>query len=619
MEDQKQALRTRIKEANNVLITVSNNPSADQLAAALGLTLSLNKLKKHATAVYSGDTPRIIEFLEPQKTFEKNTDSLRDFIISLDREKADKLRYKLEDKVVKIFISPYRTSIKESDLQFSQGDFNVDLVVALGVQEQKDLDQAITSHGRILHDATVATVNIQGNGTVGSIHWVDDHASCLSEMIASLAMELGDNALDDQIATAYLTGIVAETDRFSNDKTRPATMSVSSKLMAAGANQQLVASEIEAAQAPKVVEPPAVEANSQEATETQPAAAMEEAAPPAAQPPKQDGILQIDHDELEQAAAEEMSAQNDEVDDYQIHIDEHGHLHDSDEVATPPDAPDALSEASPVVDGASSDVSDDALDELPKPQPSADSDEHPPIIRKPQQSMLQHPPRTDQIQTDDTTATVPDGTESFSPLSDPDAERRNSQILSRDNNDSAKENPSTDSPDGNDNQPSAEPPSSTPVATNDAEPTPPPASNNTEEPVAPADQPVPNDQPQTLSDLEAAVHAHQDQPTSPGVEKPADSSTPAAGDQPATNTTAESQTQELDEARQAIMDAVAQGDTAPLPKVEALNAQPVDLNIHPENQPPQSPQATDQAPTQNPQQQPPPPGPPPMMPPTPSQ
>src|SRR3990167_3303751 len=130
----------RIKQANNVLVTISTNPSVDQLAACIGMTLLLNKVDKHATAVFSGQVPSTVEFLQPEKTLEKTTDSLRDFIISLDKNKADKLRYKVEDSHVKIFITPYKTSLSEKDLQFSQGDFNVEVVVGLGVGDQKDLD-----------------------------------------------------------------------------------------------------------------------------------------------------------------------------------------------------------------------------------------------------------------------------------------------------------------------------------------------------------------------------------------------------------------------------------------------------------------------------------------------
>src|SRR3954463_6609005 len=128
-EDPKKQLVDRIKTANNILVTVSRNPSVDQLAALLGLTLVLNKNGKHAAAIFSGEVPSTIEFLQPEDTFEKNTDSLRDFIIALDKNKADKLRYKVEDDVVRIFITPYKTSISQSDFEFSQGDFNIDVII----------------------------------------------------------------------------------------------------------------------------------------------------------------------------------------------------------------------------------------------------------------------------------------------------------------------------------------------------------------------------------------------------------------------------------------------------------------------------------------------------------
>lgn len=246
--DAKQQISERIKEVSNILVTVSKNPTVDELSAALGLTLLLNKLDKHATAVFSGSIPPAIEFLEPDKTLENNVDSLRDFIIAIDKEKADRLRYKVEGDVVRIFITPYRTNISQEDLEFTHGDFNVELVIALGVENQDVLDEAIAAHGKILHDATVVTVNAQNKTSdLGSIDWRDESASSLCEMLVNLGESLKGGLLDEQIATALLTGIVAATDRFSNNQTSSKSMTVSAQLMAAGANQQLIASKLESA------------------------------------------------------------------------------------------------------------------------------------------------------------------------------------------------------------------------------------------------------------------------------------------------------------------------------------------------------------------------------------
>src|SRR5450759_255786 len=218
----KQQVIEKIKSATNILVTVSDDPSVDALSAALGLTLMLNKLDKHATAVFSGAIPPAITFLDPAKTFESTTDSLRDFIIALDKEKADHLRYKVEGDVVKIFITPYRTTISEKDLDFSQGDYNIELVLALGVENQEHLDAALAANGQILHDVTIATLSAGNQSSqLGGLDWRDQKASGQSEMVSGIidVLKTEKVSIDKQIATALLTGIVSVTDRFSNTLT----------------------------------------------------------------------------------------------------------------------------------------------------------------------------------------------------------------------------------------------------------------------------------------------------------------------------------------------------------------------------------------------------------------
>jgi len=323
MDEQLKSLIARVQQAQNVLVTVSSNPNVDQLAAAIGLTLALNKLGKHGTAVFSGEVPNTLEFLRPEETLEKNTDSLRDFIIALDKSKADKLRYKVEDQVVRIFITPYRTSINQDDLDFSQGDFNVDVVVCLGVGEQADLDSAITAHGRILHDATVTTIGTEGANQLGTINWADPGASSLSEMVLALIDNFDKKLLDSQMATALLTGIVANTDRFRNEKTSPKAMSASAELMAAGANQQLIASELE--QELVVAQPPAAAPADEEEGDDEAAEAET--------PKKEPGTLEIEHEAADAEAASEPEPVAPEPPEEpaqpvisQVHIDEHGGL-----------------------------------------------------------------------------------------------------------------------------------------------------------------------------------------------------------------------------------------------------------------------------------------------------
>ena len=235
----------KIAEAHNILVALSADPSVDEMAAAIGLSIYLDKIGKKATAIYSGATPNALEFLNPEETFEDSADILRDFVIALNKDKADHLRYKLDGDFVKIYITPYKTKVLEEDLEFSYGDYNVDLVLALDVANGVDLDAALREHGRIMHDAVIVNITTSNPGKLGEIEWSDKSSSSVSEMIAKLIYSIGgETKLGKEEATAFLTGIVAATNRFSSASTTSVTMEMASKLMDSGANQQLIAKNI---------------------------------------------------------------------------------------------------------------------------------------------------------------------------------------------------------------------------------------------------------------------------------------------------------------------------------------------------------------------------------------
>lgn len=234
----------KIKSSNNILVALSRDPNVDEISAAIGLTMILNKLGKHVTAIYSGETPNTLEFLKPEQTFEKNTNSLQDFIIALHKDKADHLRYKIEGDYVKVYITPYKTTISQTDFEFSQGDFNVDLVISIDVENAESLDGALSEYGRIMHDATAVNITTNQAGRFAELEWSDPSESSVCEMIVILSGYLDQTEFDQPTATALLTGIVSATDRFSNARTTSETMQVSSRLMQAGADQQLISSNI---------------------------------------------------------------------------------------------------------------------------------------------------------------------------------------------------------------------------------------------------------------------------------------------------------------------------------------------------------------------------------------
>jgi hypothetical protein len=142
--------------------------------------------------------------------------------------------------------------------------------------------------------------------------------------------------LDNQIATALLTGIVSATDRFSNNKTSPQTMSISAKLMQAGANQQLVATKLQEQPVPLPVSTPVPSVGQQ----PPPMPKSSDSVPP---PPVDDGTLEVDHAQTENTPQPTTpQAPVSPPTEGQIDIDNDGQLHTFESTAeTSPASPPA--------------------------------------------------------------------------------------------------------------------------------------------------------------------------------------------------------------------------------------------------------------------------------------
>ena len=279
-EDAVSKVAEKIQHATNILIALSKDPNVDEISAAIALAFVLDQQKKHVTAIYSGQTPNALEFLRPEETFQKDISGLQDFIIALNKSKADHLIYQVEGDYVKILITPYKGQIKKEDLEYSYSDYNVDLVIVFNVNSGSEIDSALSEYGRIMHDAMAINITSSVPGRFADLEWSDPSKSSVCEMVYDLLSELEIDNTPQEVATALLTGILSATERFSNNRTKPTTMAVASKLMEAGADQQLISSNILKAETPAVAAENPFATQSPITNET-PAAPVAQAAPAA--------------------------------------------------------------------------------------------------------------------------------------------------------------------------------------------------------------------------------------------------------------------------------------------------------------------------------------------------
>jgi len=235
----KQQTSEAIRQAETILIITGQHPSIDQVSSTIALAAVLRKFGKKVTSLVSDALPQQIGFLDTAD-LDKSLSGLRDFILKVDLKQAevDKLRYEVQEGKLNIFVTPFKGGFTPSDVSFAHGAYHYDLVIVLGVPTSARIDRVFADNQTLF--ASVPLVNIdfhRSNEQFGAINLIDSSAASLSEILVALAESLQNGIVDEPIATALLTGLMASTDRFTAIHTTAKSLTVAAQLMAAGAKQ----------------------------------------------------------------------------------------------------------------------------------------------------------------------------------------------------------------------------------------------------------------------------------------------------------------------------------------------------------------------------------------------
>ena len=235
----KQQTSEAIRQAETILIITGQHPSIDQVASTMALAGVLRKFGKKVTALISDSLPQQVSFLETGE-LDRNLSGLRDFILKVDVKKAqvDKLRYEVQDDKLNVYITPYKGSFAPSDVTFDYGSYRYDLVIVLGVPTRARIDRVYADNPSLFTNLPIVNLDFhRSNEQYGAINLIEPMASSLAEILVALAESLQNGIVDEQIATALLTGLMASTDRFTASHTTAKSLTVAAQLMAAGAKQ----------------------------------------------------------------------------------------------------------------------------------------------------------------------------------------------------------------------------------------------------------------------------------------------------------------------------------------------------------------------------------------------
>lgn len=241
----KQQTTQTITSAQKILVLTHVNPDGDALGSLVAFYLILKKLGKDVTAVAPEIIPNAFSFLPNTTELAKSFSGTKDFIITIDtsRTNVDRLGYKHlpEENKLNIVISPRGGTFKNEDVSFSYGASKFDLIIVLDSPDLERLGPLYEGESQLFYETPVINIDHHaGNDFFGKINWVDLTATSTAEILVSLIESLArENPLiDENIATALLTGIITDTGSFQNANTTPKSLTVAAQLVAAGGRQQ---------------------------------------------------------------------------------------------------------------------------------------------------------------------------------------------------------------------------------------------------------------------------------------------------------------------------------------------------------------------------------------------
>lgn len=235
-----------IRASERILVLAHKNPDGDALGSALAMKLALEKMKKTVEVAIAGDKPKNCAFLPGYDSVVQTVEASNDLVITVDtRQTGENLKLghkKLpETHQVVVVISPERGSLVPEDVTVTRSRPKFDLIIMLDCSAMDRIGPMVEEMPDLFFETpTVSIDHHSTNGYFAKVNWVDMTASSTAEMLVSLfeAMSRDESLLDEDIATALLTGLTTDTGSFQNASTTPKSLTVAAQLVAAGARQQ---------------------------------------------------------------------------------------------------------------------------------------------------------------------------------------------------------------------------------------------------------------------------------------------------------------------------------------------------------------------------------------------
>jgi nanoRNase/pAp phosphatase (c-di-AMP/oligoRNAs hydrolase) len=236
-------LQSALATAQNIFIALPGKPRFDQVAAGLGLYLSLSKAKK--TVEIGCPTEMTVEFSslvgvdKIKDSFQGGKDSL---IIAFDyiEDAIEKVSYNIEGGKFNLVVKPKpgHPPLNSEKVNYSYSGGKMDLIFTLGVKSLTQLGKIYQANREVFDESQVVNLdNDSHNQRFGQINLVNSEAASLSEEIIHFLVQLRLPA-DEDIGSNFLQGIERQTRQFTTSRVNSNTFEAAAFCLKIGARKE---------------------------------------------------------------------------------------------------------------------------------------------------------------------------------------------------------------------------------------------------------------------------------------------------------------------------------------------------------------------------------------------
>ena len=239
-----QRIQEVLQTGKTMAVAVGENPSIDDMGAALALFLTLQQMGKSVSVVsVSEPIVELSNLVGIDKVKTTYTGEGADLVVSFPYREGEieKVSYTIENDFLNIVVKAGEQGLNfsESDVKYTRGggDGKIDVLFVIGVPKLSNIHSLFSSDA--LKNIKIVNIdNKQANQGYGDIVLVSPRMSSVSEQMTQLLSDLR-TPVDNDIAQNLLDGIMYATENFQSRKTSFLAFEMAGVLMRQGAIRQV--------------------------------------------------------------------------------------------------------------------------------------------------------------------------------------------------------------------------------------------------------------------------------------------------------------------------------------------------------------------------------------------